>query len=202
MALRRFILATRNIDKAGEIRQILNRPSWDLLSLEGFPEIPEVEETGTTFLENALLKARTVFRETGIISIADDSGLEVDALNGAPGVRSSRFADAKGDYQKNNEKLLQLLSGISVEERTAHFRCVVALVDGKNEHWVEGICEGEILDAYRGNQGFGYDPVFFMPRLGKTFAQMTREEKNVVSHRGIAFRKMARLMQDLYSAEE
>lgn len=198
MAGKTFLLATRNIHKAAEIRQILYHGDWELLSLDAFPDASEVEEIGATFLENALLKARAAFQETGVIAIADDSGLEVDSLQGAPGVRSSRFAGESGDYRKNNEKLLRLMEGVPTERRTGRFRCVVALVDGEEEHSEEGVCEGIILDVLRGGGGFGYDPVFWLPHLNRTFAEISPEEKNRISHRGIAFRRIARWMEAHY----
>jgi XTP/dITP diphosphohydrolase len=194
---KRFVLATRNPDKVREIQDILTEETWELLSLLDFPQAGEVDEDGETFLDNALKKARASYQWTGIPSLADDSGLEVDYLGGAPGVLSSRFAGEGKDYQKNNAKLLQLLEDVVRENRTARFRCVVVLVDGEEEHWVEGVCDGVVLEELRGDSGFGYDPVFFVPEKQKTFAEMTAEEKNTISHRGIAFRKMARVIQEL-----
>lgn len=186
-----MVIATRNRDKVREIRYIIKDEKWELLSLWDFPTMAEVIEDGKTLLENALKKSRASFVWTGIPSLADDTGLEVDRLNGAPGVRSSRFAGEKVSYHQNNEKLLRLLKGVPLEERTARFRCAVAFIDKKGEQWVEDTCEGIILSEYRGDGGFGYDPLFYIPAIGKTFAEMSPEEKNAISHRGKAFRKMA-----------
>jgi XTP/dITP diphosphohydrolase len=196
MKTRRLNLATRNPDKIREIRVILNHPQFDLVSLLDFPEMGEIVEDGETLKANALKKAREAFQWTEIPSIADDTGLEVDFLNGAPGVRSSRFAGEDTSYRDNCEKLLGLMKGVPVEKRTARFRCVVAYADSNEEFTVEGLCEGMILDAYRGEGGFGYDPLFYLPEIGKTFAEMNTEEKNRISHRGIAFRKMNNNLQE------
>ena len=186
-----FVIATRNPDKVREIRDIMMNNSWEWFSLLDFPALAEVVEDGETLEANALKKAQASFQFTHIPSIADDTGLEVDHLNGAPGVRSSRFAGDNVSYRENNEKLLHLLKDVPQEKRKARFRCVVAFVNGKEEKWVEGVCEGMILTQYRGEGGFGYDPLFYVPEKGKTFAEMSPEEKNEISHRGKAFRQMA-----------
>ena len=196
MDQRRFVLATRNDDKVREIQHILMVEEWELLSLQDFPKTDKVEEDGKTFLDNALKKAHAAFDWTGIASLADDSGLEVNALRSDPGVLSSRFAGENASDHENNEKLLNLLTGVPEKDRKARFRCVVALVDDKEERWVEGFCEGMILQEYRGEGGFGYDPVFYVPDKGKTFAEMSEEEKNTISHRRRAFRKMAKLIKE------
>ena len=190
----RFVLATRNTHKVDEIRDILRDEKLELLSLLDFKFTFEVIENGNTFLSNALKKARAAFRSTGIPSLADDSGLEVDYLNGGPGIHSNRFAGENGNYAANNQKLLKLLDGLPEGKRTAKFRCVVACADGKKEKYTEGICKGIILSEYRGHNGFGYDPLFFIPEKGRTFAEMSQKEKNKISHRGIAFRKMAAIL--------
>ena len=191
----KFVLATRNQDKVREIRDIIKGEEWELLSLADFPQTTEVVEDGKTFLSNALKKARSCCRETGIASLADDSGLEVDAIGGAPGILSSRFSGEKVSYRDNNEKLIRLLNGVPDEKRTARFRCVVVLADGEEEHWEEGVCEGIILSECRGDRGFGYDPLFFVPELGKTFSELDRDMKNGISHRGKAFRKMSEFIR-------
>lgn len=187
----RLILATRNADKVAEITRILAVPHGGLASLLDYPEIPEIEETGLTLEDNALIKARESHRRTGLPSLADDTGLEVDALKGAPGVYSSRFAGPGASYADNTAKLLREMEGVPDKDRRARFRCVVALKSGEREEWVEGKLEGVILRETRGAGGFGYDPVFFIPRAGKTLAEMSLEEKNALSHRGDAFRRMA-----------
>lgn len=147
----------------------------------------DVEETGATLVENALLKARSVFATTGIASLADDTGLEVDALDGAPGVRTARFAGPTATYEENVAKLLQVLEGQDL--RSARFRTVVAFVDGPDEVIAEGLLEGEISDAPRGSNGFGYDPVFQLPS-GQTLAELSDEAKNAISHRARALRAL------------
>jgi len=201
-----LILATRNQHKITEIKKILADPQMEMLGLKDFPDIPEIEETGKTLEENAILKAKKVHTLTGIPALADDSGLEVDALNGAPGVMSARFAgpgcppEADKD---NNLKLLGLLKEIPEEKRRATFRCVVALALSPDDiRVVEGKVRGFITQKEVGKNGFGYDPVFFYPELGKTFAQLEPEEKNRVSHRGIAFRKAKELIRKIISNTE
>lgn len=187
----RLVLATQNPDKLKEIQEIMQDSPVRLVSLLDYPDVKEVVEDGDTLLDNAIIKARAAYALTGLPSIADDTGLEVDALNGAPGVYSSRYSGEHATYAENVAKLLDQMQGLpESSRRTARFRCVVALVDGKNTHWVDGVCEGTILNERKGDSGFGYDPVFYVPELGKTFAEATADEKHAVSHRGRAFRKM------------
>lgn len=197
--MQRILLATQNLDKVKEIQSILGLNGWEVFSLRDFPQFSRIEESGTTLLENAQKKARMAHQWTGMLSLADDTGLEIDALNGAPGVYSSRFAGEKATYQENIQKLLKLLAGVPESLRTARFRCVVDIVDDGREEYVEGICEGYILSECRGEAGFGYDPVFYVPEVNKTFAKMTLEEKNVISHRGKAFRKAVEIVKKWYS---
>jgi len=192
-----FVLATMNMDKVSEIQDILNHEKRTFKSLQDFPGTVEVNEDGETLLSNAFKKARAAYQKTGLWSIADDTGLEVDCLHGAPGVHSSRFAGDKVTYKENNEKLLKLMFGVPFEKRTARFRCVAALVNEEEESWVEGVCEGVILTELKGDHGFGYDPLFYVPEKKKTFAQMSSKEKNEISHRGRAFRKMDELLRGL-----
>jgi XTP/dITP diphosphohydrolase len=192
----RLNLATKNPDKVEEIRIILDDLQVGLVSLLDFPEMPDIIEDGNTLEANALKKAREAFQWAQIPSIADDTGLEVDALDGAPGVLSSRFSGEDATYRENCEKLLDVMQGIPDEDRNARFRCVVAYADSSEEFTVEGICEGMILDSFRGENGFGYDPLFYLLDKGKTFAELSAEEKNVISHRGIAFRKMAEKLRE------
>jgi XTP/dITP diphosphohydrolase len=163
---------------------------WSLRSAADF-NLEEPVEDGLTLLDNAWIKARSVHERTGLPALADDTGLEVDALNGAPGVYSSRFAGETATYADNNAKLLKLLEGIPPDRRTARFRCVAAFVDENVEAWTEGACEGVILNSLRGGSGFGYDPLFYVTELGKTLAECGMAEKNRISHRGRAFRRMA-----------
>jgi XTP/dITP diphosphohydrolase len=190
-----LVLATRNQGKIREFRRILDAISngaINLVGLEEFPHTTEVEETGTTFKENALLKARSACKETGLPAIADDSGLCVDALNGAPGIFSARYAGVQGEDKANNAKLLRELENVPEEKRSAHFTCAAALVlpDGR-EHVCEEIFEGSILFAPIGDQGFGYDPLFRPHGLAISSAQMSAEEKDSISHRGKSLRAIA-----------
>jgi len=189
-AILQLVFASRNPDKIAELCDALSDLSLDVRSAADFPEIPEVEETGDTLEENALLKARAVHAVTGGLCLADDTGLEVDALDGAPGVRSARFGGPEQSYAKNLQKLLAVLEGVEPEKRSARFRTVVALIfpDG-SEELSEGICEGVILETSRGTSGFGYDPIFLDPQSGKTFAEMDLPDKQRISHRGRAMRQ-------------
>lgn len=182
-----LLLATRNKDKIKEIRQALVDLPLTILTCDDFLDIPEIEETGATLEENAVLKAKGIYEHSGFPALADDSGLEVDYLNGAPGIYSSRYAGPGCTYDDNNRKLLQELNGVPAEKRTAHFRTVIAIAWSVSEiDVIEGRVEGVIAFENTGNSGFGYDPVFYYPPVGKTFAQMTLDEKNGVSHRGRA----------------
>jgi XTP/dITP diphosphohydrolase len=180
-----IVLATRNEGKVKEFRQVLGAFDIDLRSLNDFGPIPEAVEDGDTFEENAYKKALFTARVLGLPAIADDSGLVVAALGGAPGVYSARYAGAKASDRDNIEKLLQAMAGQS--DRRAAFHCVISLaVPTGPALTYEGKCEGTITAAPVGRDGFGYDPVFFSPELGKTFAESTIEEKNKISHRGRA----------------
>lgn len=184
----RIVVATRNRGKLEELSGMLSPMGVEVKSMDDYPHIPDVLEDGKTFEENAIKKARAVAEATGEIALADDSGLEVDLLGGAPGVYSARFAGEERDDRANNEKLLRLLAGAPREKRGAAFRCVVALAQPGG--WVfttEGACRGVIGDRPEGEGGFGYDPLFIVPELGKTFAQLDMETKNSISHRGKAF---------------
>ena len=198
MIIKKLLLATHNLDKVSELKNILGSMDISLISLGDISAI-EIEETGTNLKENALLKARAAFRETGIPSIADDTGLEVDYLDGKPGVFSARFAGECATYDDNNRKLLSLMEGIPCPQRTARFRCVAAYADNTCEFYVEGVCEGSIMETPSGAGGFGYDPVFYVAEAEKTFAEMASEEKNRISHRGKAFRKIADEIRNRFS---
>lgn len=194
--MKKIILATGNQGKLDEFCRLTSRYPWTVLSLKDFPGVSPVEETGTTFRENARLKAVSVAKETGFLVLADDSGLEVDYLGGLPGIYSARFAGEKSNDQKNNEKLLAMLEGVAIPLRTARFCCTIAVVDPLNRvEYCEGFCEGQILTDPLGKNGFGYDPLFFLPEYGKTMAQLTMAEKNTISHRGKAFKKVLPLLE-------
>ena len=191
-----IVIATHNPDKKKEIMIALHELGVNILFLDNFPEIGEIEETGSTLLENSLIKARTVSAITGIPAIADDTGLEVDALNGAPGIYSARYAGINVSYEDNVRKLLSEMSSTDMDSRTARFRTVVSFHSQNKELWTEGVIEGSITMGAIGTGGFGYDPVFRVEKTGKTFAEMTRREKNKISHRGVALEKMCKLLKE------
>ncbi|UCD18584.1 MAG: XTP/dITP diphosphatase [Candidatus Zixiibacteriota bacterium] len=182
-----LVLATQNKDKIREIKNLLQDLPVTILTCDDFLDFPDIEETGETLEENAVLKAGGIAKFTGLATLADDSGLEVEALGGAPGVFSSRYAGPGCTYADNNRKLLREMKDIPEGKRAARFRAVIAIVwDADKVETVEGRAEGKIITENRGVDGFGYDPVFFYPPAGKTFAEMTLDEKNSVSHRGKA----------------
>jgi XTP/dITP diphosphohydrolase len=184
----RIVLATGNQDKVREIKQILGPVPVEFKTLLDFPDVVPAEETGATFEANAVAKALHVWRETGLASLADDSGLEVDALDGEPGVRSARFAGEDVSYTANNEKLIRMIRDVPEEKRTARFVCVAVLVTPAGKMVLQrGEMEGLIVDEPRGGGGFGYDPIFYVPHLKKTVAELDEAEKNCISHRAKAF---------------
>jgi XTP/dITP diphosphohydrolase len=210
-----IVLATNNKHKIEEIKDILSDPEFEILTLNDFPDFPKIEETGQTLEENAILKAKAIYRFaslttsrfaslttsqfTHLVSLADDSGLEVDSLNGAPGVFSSRFAGEHCSYKDNNVKLLSLMENIPWEKKGATFVCVVAIAkDLNNIKIVRGEVRGIIAHEEKGENGFGYDSVFYLPELGKTFAQLSFEEKNKRSHRAKAFKKAKELIEKYF----
>lgn len=196
----KILLASHNKNKIAELETLLKTVCADaeVVSLSDAGFTGEIVEDGTTFEENALIKARTGAR-LGYITVADDSGLMVDALGGAPGVYSARYAGEDGNTEKNNAKLLAALQGVPQDKRTAHFVSVVACVfpDGREDIVVRGECPGEILTSPRGKTGFGYDPLFWYAPFGKTYAEMTAEEKNSISHRGVAMQAFAKAFAKL-----
>jgi len=189
------VIATRNSGKLREIQAILAPLGLKILSLRDFPRIPEIIEDGQTFEENAVKKAAAVSRQTGRMAIADDSGLAVDALQGRPGVFSSRYAGEKATDAERYQKLLKEMVEIPPEKRGAAFMCAMAVAapDGKAET-VVGQCRGEIALAPKGSHGFGYDPVFYLPERGKTMAELEPEVKNRISHRALALEKLKQLL--------
>ena len=191
--IKELVIATRNMGKLEEFKVLMKDLPVEIKCLEDFGEIEEPAETGRTFAANARLKAVYYAKKTGVPCIADDSGLEVQALDGAPGVRSARYAGEKATDAENNEKLLHVMK--FQVKRTCRFRCAlaVALPNGKVLHEVDGICEGMLLHAPLGDGGFGYDPLFWSTELHKGMAEATIQEKNKISHRGKAIRKLVAL---------
>ncbi len=189
--MRELVVATRNLGKLREIEALLGDHGVRVLSVLDFPDLPEVEEDGDTFKANALKKAQTIASYTGRLTLADDSGLEVEALGGMPGVNSARFAGPKTSDEKNTRKLLDMMTGLPAEKRRGAFCCVIALCpsDGTCQFF-SGRLEGVILEELRGEGGFGYDPVFLVPEYEKTLAELPTEVKNRISHRGQALRKL------------
>jgi XTP/dITP diphosphohydrolase len=193
--VRKLVLATRNRGKVREIASILKDLHLDILSSLDFPKIQPVIEDGRTFQENAIKKAETIGRSTGLLALADDSGLEIDALDGQPGICSSRFAGPEQDDEKNIEKVLKLMRRTPENRRQARFRCVIALASPNGRTaTVEGTCEGVISTEPRGSAGFGYDPIFLVPEYGKTFAELGEEVKNRISHRAKALLAARKLL--------
>ncbi|GAA0907188.1 RdgB/HAM1 family non-canonical purine NTP pyrophosphatase [Streptomyces thermoalcalitolerans] len=196
----RLILATRNTGKIAELRAILGDAGLphELVGMDAYPSVPDVKETGVTFAENALLKAHALARETGLPAIADDSGLCVDVLGGAPGIFSARWAGRHGDDQANLNLLLAQLADIPDEHRTAHFACAAALAlpDG-TERVVEGRLQGTLRHRPAGTNGFGYDPILQPEGETRTCAELSPEEKNAISHRGKAFRALVPVVREL-----
>jgi len=193
----RLMLATGSPGKAKELRDILalhlDLSAVTLLTPRDWPLLlPDIAETGTTFAENACLKAEALAAATGLANLADDSGLCVDALNGAPGLYSARWAGPGASDADRNTKLLRALADMPPERRTARFACAAALaLPGKPTVTAEGMCEGVLIDAPRGAGGFGYDPLFLLPSLGRTMAELTAEEKNTLSHRALAVSRLS-----------
>ncbi|MCS7163381.1 MAG: XTP/dITP diphosphatase [Thermodesulfovibrio sp.] len=187
----KIVIASRNAKKIEELKRILEGIEINLLSINDFPELEEVEEDGLTFEENALKKARYVCQKTGLPAFSDDSGLEVEALGGKPGVRSARYAGERATDEDNIKKLLKDLEGVPLEKRNARFVCCIALVfpDGQ-EYIFWGYVKGKITESPRGNYGFGYDPVFIPEGFQKTFAEMEPHEKDKISHRREALNKL------------
>lgn len=189
--MNRIVFATGNAGKMKEIKSILADMGMDILSMREAGITLDIEENGSTYEENALIKARAVAAETKDIVLADDSGLEIDYLNGEPGIYSARYMEPFGDYHRANANLIHRLDGVPDEKRTARFVCAIAAVlpDGR-ELTARGVVEGRIGYGERGGNGFGYDPIFYVPELGRTTAELTEEEKNQLSHRGRALRIM------------
>jgi XTP/dITP diphosphohydrolase len=187
----KIVLATKNPSKTKELRSLAKGLPIEIVSLDTFPAIKMPAEDGSTFRENAIKKARYAAERTGLAALADDSGLEVDALGRLPGIHSARYAGETATDEENNIKLLRELRGVPPEERTARFKCVIALVEGPGKEFTfEGTTEGLIGSAPEGTRGFGYDPLFVVPETGTTMAGLDPEGKNRISHRGRAMEKL------------
>lgn len=191
------IIASTNQGKLKEFKELMKGLSVEVKSLKDFPEIGDIEENGASFAENAYIKAKAVFDATGCLSIADDSGLEVDALDGAPGVYSARYAGEEKNDTANNEKLLSEMNVVSDENRGAQFHCAIVAIDQNGTRYdAEGIVRGHILRAPQGENGFGYDPLFYIEEFGRTTAELSMDEKNKISHRGKAVRQIVEILKE------
>jgi XTP/dITP diphosphohydrolase len=192
----RLLIATNNPGKVSEFRQLLNGCGWELVTPRDAGLQLDVEEVGSTYAENATLKAIEHARASGMVALADDSGIEVDALNGRPGVFSARYGGPGKTDPERVDALLAELEGVDDEHRTARFRCVIAIAeDGRSVQLAEGAVEGVIARRPRGENGFGYDPVFLLPERGLTTAELSSREKHAVSHRGVAARKAKAILE-------
>ena len=196
-----IIVASRNKGKVREIRKVLKGLGFRIYSLGDFKGVPEIEEDGRSFVENALKKARFYSNYLGKLTLSDDSGLEVDILKGLPGIYSARYAGKRATNRKNNRKLLREMEGIPLSKRGARFKCAIGIAapDGW-EAVVEGSCKGRIGFREVGGRGFGYDPLFILPQFGKTMAQLSIEGKNRISHRGKALRKLKKVIMTEFQA--
>ncbi len=195
--MKKIVIASSNKHKISEISIKIQPFFNEILSLTDFPEIGEIIEDGNTIEENSFIKSRTAFEHTKIASIADDTILEVDALNGDPGLFTARYAGENATYEENMTKLLERMDGIEDSYRTARFRTIISYVDGKDDFHVEGSIEGKILNNRVGNNGFGYDPIFYSAELNLSLAEMDSDQKNKISHRGLAIKKFASKIQQL-----
>ncbi|WP_059171318.1 XTP/dITP diphosphatase [Bacillus sp. FJAT-27445] len=193
--MKEVIIATKNPGKAKEFEAIFAERGVQVLTLLDFPDAPDVEETGTTFAENAILKAEAISQKLGKAVIGDDSGLIVDALDGRPGIFSARYAGEQKNDEANIDKVLSELEGVPAEQRTARFFCALAMaVPGKETITVEGTCEGRILEERRGTNGFGYDPIFYVLELDRSMAELSKDEKNAISHRANALKALSHVL--------
>lgn len=193
--MNKIVLATRNRHKILEIQTILSDLKLEILTLNDFPDVPLLREDGETFQENSLQKAREVFHRTHIAALADDSGLEVFFLSGRPGVLSARYAGSAATDEQNNEKLLGEMRGVAPRRRKARFRAVLTLVGENGTDVTEGICLGRLVEAPSGTNGFGYDPIFVPDGFTRTYAELSAEEKNQISHRSKALAGMKEVLR-------
>ncbi len=192
----KLLFATKNQHKLHEVQHLL--PHITMLSLNDFPDIKEVEETGKTFLENALLKARTIYQKVNIPVLADGSGLEITALDNRPGIFSKRYAGENATDKDRITKVLMELKRVPENQRQARFVCAMVFYDQHKIYQVLGLCHGQIAEKACGNNGFGYDPIFFMPDLNKTMAELSTAEKNTMSHRANALKKINEILEQEY----
>ena len=195
----KIILATYNKHKLWEISELLNPLNIELLSLEEIGYKEAIIEDGKSFIENALIKAETIYNKYKIPTLADDSGICIDALGGKPGIHSARFAGENTSSKEKNRIIVEMLKEFG--DRRAHYTCALAYVDDKEKFVVEKYCHGEIIDKERGEAGFGYDPIFYIPAYRKTLAEISLDEKNKISHRGQAFREFKKHIENLDSIE-
>ncbi|MGD7044156.1 XTP/dITP diphosphatase [Jeotgalibacillus proteolyticus] len=193
--MKKVLIATANKGKANEFKNLFAPLGFEVTTLLDYPEMDDIEETGETFEENAILKAEAASSQFNVLAIADDSGLLIDALNGEPGVYSARYAGKEKNDEENIKKVLQNLQGVPFHERTARFHCTLAIsIPGKETFTVTGECEGRITNEKIGEGGFGYDPIFWIEDQSRTLAQMSGEEKSAISHRGNALKKLKRML--------
>lgn len=195
----KIILATFNKHKLFEISQLIGSAEIELLSLEDIGYNEEIIEDGKSFIENALIKAETIYNKYKIPTLADDSGICIDALGGEPGIHSARFAGEKTSSKEKNRIVIDMLKGM--EDRKAHYTCALAYIDETEKFIVEKYCHGEIIDQEKGEEGFGYDPIFFIEAYNKTLAEISLDEKNKISHRGQAFREFKKHIENLNSID-
>lgn len=194
--MKELIVATRNEGKVREVKELLKDFDLKITSLKDYPDLPTITEDGRTFSQNALKKAATIALYTKKLTLGEDSGLEVKALNNAPGVYSARFAGEEATDEKNNKKLLRALKKVPLKKRQARYRCFAALVDGKKIiDVVAGSCSGVIAFKEKGKNGFGYDPLFFIPRYQKTFGELDLSVKSKISHRAQAIEKLKKVLK-------
>jgi len=192
----RILFATRNVDKINEVRWILQKTSWEIVSLVDLNSDVDFQETGVSYAENAQTKARVAFARHKMLTMADDSGLEIDALDGKPGVFSARFFPADISYFERNRRILEMLISVPSDKRTARFRCLVCLITPSGQERIfEGVCAGRIAHTIRGSYGFGYDPIFIPEGYGLTFAEMGQMIKNRISHRARALSQVVEFLK-------
>jgi XTP/dITP diphosphohydrolase len=198
--LPRLLLATNNRGKVEEYRALLAGCGWDIVTPADIGLDLEVEESGADYVTNAKIKAQAFAQASGLLSLADDSGLEVDALDGKPGLLSARYAGPQQNDEARARRVLEQMKGAEPERRQARFRCIIALAEPSGKvHFSEGVCEGMIAGEPRGEKGFGYDPIFLLPEYGRTLAELPLPEKNKVSHRGRAARKACTILKSMLS---